>query len=162
MNILASWTIIFHQSSLMAHRWLSHFHLGRFATSTILNRGSHDPPVRHNFLFFPARRPRPPPSCSWAWAPSPPAVQLTPPLPHPRPHLGRPHPMGALPWHPRRERLAKLRRRRLTSLDLQRLDPLLGCGGPAASVATAGTAPWHRQHTREKVELVGKSTRVFG
>jgi hypothetical protein len=57
----------------------------------------------------------------------PSAVQLTPP----RPHLGRPHPTGAWPWHPWCERLTKLRRRQLTSLDLQRLDPLLGCGGPA-------------------------------
>jgi hypothetical protein len=44
--------------------------LGCLATSTILNYGSHEPPARHNFLFFPAWRPRPPPSCSWAWAPS--------------------------------------------------------------------------------------------
>jgi hypothetical protein len=59
-------------------------------------------------------------------------VQLTPPRPHPLPHLGRPHSIVAWPWHPRRERLIELRRwRPLTSLNLQRLDPLLGgCGGP--------------------------------
>jgi hypothetical protein len=58
-------------------------------------------------------------------------VQLTLPRPRPRPHLGRPHPIRASPWHPQHERLTELRRPRLTSLNLQRLDPLLGeCGGP--------------------------------
>jgi hypothetical protein len=47
-------------------------------------------------------------------------------------------------------------------LDLQRLDPLLGCGGPAGIGCDGqhGTiaSPTHRG----KVELVGKSTEVFG
>jgi hypothetical protein len=58
-------------------------------------------------------------------------MQLMMPRPRPQLHLGRPHPIGAWPWHPRRERRTELRRWRLTSLNLQRLDPLLGgCGGP--------------------------------
>jgi hypothetical protein len=43
--------------------------LGCLATSTILNCGSHDPPLMHKFLFFPAQCPRSPPSCLRARAP---------------------------------------------------------------------------------------------
>jgi hypothetical protein len=84
------------------------------------------PPVKHNFLFFPVRRPHPPELLPL------PTVQLTPPRPRPRLHRGRPPPTGARLWHPWRENYEKSRRRRLTSLDPQRLDALLGgCGGPA-------------------------------